>query len=175
MRNLKFIGLIIILLISVSCSSDGLSNRKAEKIKKECLKEKPLKRSVTIRLEAIYLKGEDLEIYRKLESDGFLEIKDNKSYRDGYDIKITKKARKYIEEAPENMKKIKMKSHVFEVDEVLEVQEIPSLNSATVKVRFEAKEITPFSILYVRDPAEFWIEDYTMKKTSNGWKYCDNF
>ena len=49
------------------------------------------------------------------------------------------------------------------------------MNGAKVKVQYEADDITPFAVLSPKDPAEFWIKDLNMKKTSNGWKYCDDF
>ena len=148
--------------------------------------------------------NDKLERYKELEEDGFIEMEqiDMKSKikkskpnandplaqwryeaelrraernKNTFKVTITKKAEKYIDEAKENSNWIKMKAYSYEVDEVLEVQEIPSLNSSKVKVKYEAVDITPFAILSKKDPSEFWIKDITMTKTSNGWKYCDNF
>lgn len=92
-----------------------------------------------------------------------------------YIIKLTKKAEKYIERAHENSNTIVLKTFKYEVDKVLEVQEIPAMNAAKVKVQYVAEDITPFAILSPKDPSEFLIEDLNMTKTSNGWKYCDDF
>ena len=63
----------------------------------------------------------------------------------------------------------------YAVDEVLEVREIPSTNSAEVKVRYKSDNLTPFASLSRKDPSDFLIKDIKMTKTSNGWKFCDNY
>lgn len=196
----KFMWLLAIMFVC-SCGSDKLSNSKAEDIIADCLESKPENREAMLYINQVTLIN-DLENYKKLEEEGYIEIepieyksklKKPKSgdplaewrykaelQREGtmknrYKVTVTDKAEKYIDEAPENSNWIKMKAYSYEVDEVLEVQEIPSLNSAKVKVKYKAVNITPFAILSKKDPTQFWIKDINMTKTSNGWKYCDNF
>ena len=80
-----------------------------------------------------------------------------------------------MEKVPEKGGNVIAKAFTYEIDEVLEVQEIPSLNTAKVKVKYQIGDRTPFAIFYPKDPQEFWIDDLKMDKTSNGWKYCDTF
>ena len=190
---MKITSLLIILLglSAVSCS-DNLSNSKAEKIISKCLDQKPEQRNVSIPLrKKIYSEQskKDLAKYQQLQEDGYLDISpvekekttNNDAFTawrnqfDEYDIKITKKGEKYIDNAPENGDFVMMKTFRYEVDEVLEVQEIPAANSAKVKVQYKAVDITPFASLSSKDPSEYWVKTRTMKKTSNGWKFCDDY
>ena len=203
---MKCLKALLIILVLYSCSSDNLSNSKAEKIISECLEKEPLQRSVSIQLNNTQISGDNISKYEKLKEEGYIEMTSTKPNltkpvkkgndplaewryeaelkryhrnldrnKNNYDIKITKKAKKYIENATENSDWVKTKTFKYEVDKVLEVQEIPSLNSAKVKVRYKATDITPFAVLASKDPAEFLVKDLNMTKTSNGWKYCDNF
>ena len=92
-----------------------------------------------------------------------------------FNIKLTKKGQKHVVEGRENKSNVTVNTFRYEVDKVLEVQEIPAMNGAKVKVQYEGVDITPFAILSPKGPAEFWIKTLQMKKTSNGWKYCDDF
>lgn len=184
---MKNILLLLIFIALYSCGSDNLSNSKAEDIITECLEKEPLQRSTsfTIKKATFGIKDHDLELlqkYLKLKEDGFIEmelIKEiTKGWRKGYkeySIKLNEKAMVYLNEVPENGQTAYAKTFRYEVEKVLEVQEKPSLNTAIVKVQFKAVDITPFSVFSPKDPTEFWIKDLKMTKTSNGWKYCDNF
>ena len=203
MKNIHCQLFLAISLILTSCGSDKLSNRKAENIIEDCLEKEPEKRTVTIRTDRVSLVAEALENYKSLADEGFIDLEPlhnnakkpkklsndpldkwryesklkeyNSLYKNAYTVKLTNKAQKYIDEALENSKTVTMKTHAYEVDEVLEVQEIPSMNVASVKVRFKPTDITPFSILLRKDIDEFLVKDINMARTSNGWKYCDNF
>lgn len=196
--------ILILALFICSCGSDNLSNSKAEDIISDCLEKEPILRTVTIRLNKNRITGDELTKYEKLKKDGFLKMESlknnikkpikkksddplaqwryeaelrnyNRNYKNAYNLKLTREAEKHIENAPENSNSVKMKMFRYEVDKVLEVQEIPAMNKAKVKVQYKAVDITPFASLSRKDPAEFWVKDITMTKTSNGWKYCDNF
>lgn len=202
MKNLL---LLLVSLAILSCGSDNLSNSKAEDIIEDCLEKTPEKRTVMLNIDQIVFGTDEerLKKYQKLEEDGFIEMKliDTKAEikkpnakndplaqwryeaemrraernKNTYNVKITNKSKKYIDDAPEGRNWITMKTFIYEVDKVLEVQEIPAMNAAKVKVQFKAEDITPFAILSAKDPTEFWVKDVNMTKTSNGWKYCDNF
>ena len=188
----------------VSCGSDELTNSKAKRIIQECLNQIPEERTVTINTKSTRLVGELLEKYQKLQEEGLLELRSIKSNKpklkkpsdtddplkkwqykaelrrqernkDLYNINIPKKAEKHITKANEFGDNIKLKAFEYVVDEVLEVREIPSMNSAKVKVRYKSDNLTPFASLSRKDPSEFLIKDITMTKTSNGWKFCDNY
>lgn len=196
--------LLLLALLICSCGSDNLSNSKAEDIISDCLEKEPIQRTVSIRLNKNKIAKDDLTKYEELKKDGYLEMESaknnvkkpvkkksddplaqwryeaelrsyNRNYKNAYDVKLTDKAEKHIETAPEKSNLVKMKAFRYEVDKVLEVQEIPAMNTAKVKVQYKAVDITPFAVLSRKDPAEFWVKDITMTKTSNGWKYCDNF
>lgn len=96
-------------------------------------------------------------------------------YKDAFEIVLKDKSLKYISNAEENSEKVKIKIFEYVVDEILEVREIPSINEAKVKVRYKPDNFTPFAPLSRKDSLEFLIKDVTMTKTSNGWKFCDNY
>ena len=201
MKNIKTIIWVLTVLFLASCGSDELSNKKAEKIISKCLENDPelIKRTrmVIIKTGAQKIPEKDLGKYQELEDKGFIELSKEQSklkendkndplwewrykaeqmrIKDAYNVKVTQKAESYIDKTYNRKNKNRVQSHAYELDKVLEVQEIPSQNKATVKVRFKPVDITPFSILYHKDPSEFWDKDVKMSKTSNGWKYCDDY
>jgi hypothetical protein len=182
---MKKIILFLLTITLLSCDSDNLSNSKAEKIISKCLEQKPQQRQERLTIGKATFRDKDYDIellqkYMQLKDKGYIEmelIKEiTKGYRKGskeYSIKLTNKALEYIIESTEVS--VIVKTFKYEVGEVLEVQEFPAANTAKAKVKFEATNITPFAILSRKDPTEFWIKDFNLTKTSNGWKYCDNF
>ena len=183
----KYILLAITSMTIVSCGSDGLSNSKAEDIITNCLKASPEQRTAHIRIGKTTFSKQDhdqklLVSYSTLAEGGYIEmilIKEitrgwNKGTKE-YDVSLKEKALEYMEEVPENKGNAVAKTFNYEVDEVLEVHEIPSMNQATAKVNFKAANITPFAILSNKKPSEFWVKKLKFTKTSNGWKYCDDF
>ena len=65
------------------------------------------------------------------------------------------------------------KTFDYEVGEVKEVHEIPSMNAADVTVIYEKKNKTPFFGLS-RDEADFITKKVAFRKTSDdGWRFCD--
>lgn len=178
---------IMLCLLATSCGSDNLTNSKAEKIISACLESKPELRTSYFAIGKATFKNKDydndlLGKYTKLVEDGYLEMELVQEFSTGwrkgtkeYNIKLTEDALEYMEEVPENGNQAIAKAFRYVVDEVLEVQEIPSLNTAKVKIQYKAADITPFSVFSRKDPKEFWIDNITVRKTSNGWKYCDTF
>jgi len=178
---------IFLIIIVSSCGSDNLSNSKAQNIISECLDTKPEVRKATITIgKATFTKQDyDQELlakYLKLTEDGYLQMELLKEFNTGwrkgtkeYSVKLNEKALQFMEKIPENGNLAVARAYKYEVDKVLEVQEIPAMNSAKVKIQYKAVDITPFSIFSSKAPNEFWIDDLNMKKTSNGWKYCDTF
>lgn len=174
-------------IIISSCGSDNLSNSKAENIISECLDVKPEVRKATITIgKATFTKRDyDQELlakYIKLMEEGYLQMELLKEFNSGwrkgtkeYSVKLNENALQFMEQIPENGNLAVARAYKYEVDKVLEVQEIPAMNSAKVKVQYKAVDITPFSVFSSKDANEFWINDLNMKKTSNGWKYCDVF
>ena len=178
--------LVTLFLLISSCGSDTLSNAKAEKILEDCLETEPEQRTVSFRIGKATFRDNDydkelLGKYVQLVEQGYMEMKlvrELKSrYNKGkeYDITLAEAALDFMEKVPEKGGNAKAEAFKYVVDEVLEVQEIPSLNSAKVKVKYQLDDRTPFAIFFAGEPQEFWIDDISMKKTSNGWKYCDDF
>jgi hypothetical protein len=161
-------------------------------------------RSISFRINKVTLRDQKLEKYKALKEGGLIDIKPikskkplpkknkdddplvtwqkeaqirryNREHKDAYQVKLTKKAEKYIVEASENSSYIRIKTHSYTVDKVLEIQEIPAENSARVKVKYKSIDVTPFVTLSNADPSEFLVKDIKMTKTSNGWKFCDNY
>ncbi|MEO9511876.1 MAG: hypothetical protein ABJN84_08915 [Flavobacteriaceae bacterium] len=177
----------ILLLSMFACGSDNLSNSKAEKVISKCLELKPELRKANLRIGKATFSNKEydqelLSKYIALTDQGYLEMELLKDITTGwrkgtqeYEVKLSEKALEYMHQIPENGNLAVAKTFAYEVDKVLEVQEIPSMNSATVKVQYKAVDITPFSIFSKKDPKEFLIDDLKMRKTSNGWKYCEDF
>jgi len=191
MKNiLLFVAVSITVL---SCGSDNLSNSKAVKILKECLKDAPIERKAILQTGEVTFniknKSNKLGQYEKLRNDGYIEMTEIKKKSSGgndplsqwmknirkFNITVTRKTEDYILKAPEKANFVQVRIFQYEVDKVLEVQEFPAKNSARVKVQYKVVDLTPFAILASKDPPGFWVKDRTMKKTSNGWKYCDNY
>lgn len=170
-----------------SCGSDNLSNSKAEDIVTDCLAASPEQRTTRFRIGKATFTKQDydqelLQKYLKLADEDYLELELVKEITKGwqkgskeYAIKLTEKSLEFMEEVPEKDGNATAKTFQYEVGEVLEVHETPATNTADVKVNFKAVDITPFAILSKKDPTEFWVQKLKFSKTSNGWKYCDNF
>ena len=183
----KFILLTGTLFFLASCGSDNLSNSKAEDIISKCLKANPEQRMERFRIGKATFSKQDsdqelLQKYLKLADEEYLEMELIKEVKKGwskgskeYRIKLTEKSLEYMEEVPEENGNATVKTFQYAVGEVLEVHETPATNTAEVKVNFKATDITPFAILSRKDPTEFWVQKLKFSKTSNGWKYCDNF
>jgi hypothetical protein len=170
-------------ILIVACNSDKLTNSKAKSIIESCLNKVPEQRFVYLKLGKVTFREMNKELlvkYKKLEKLGFLEatlIRDVKSgwnKRKIYNVSLTDKALPYIFEAPEESSSVTMNSFNYEVERIMEVYEIPSLNKAQVKVHFQPANITPFAILSTKDPNQFWVTKITFTKTNDGWKYCDD-
>lgn len=185
MKNTIILTFLAIMVLS--CGSDNLSNSKAENIISECLEAEPeiRKSSIAIGKATFTKKDYDQELlskYVQLELEGYLQMELLREFTTGwrkgtkeYSIKLNEKSLPFMEQISEKGNLAVARAYKYEVDKVLEVQEIPAMNSAKVKVQYRAVDITPFSVFSRKDANEFWIDDLNMKKTSNGWKYCDKF
>ncbi|MEW4923526.1 hypothetical protein [Algibacter sp. 2305UL17-15] len=184
MKN--YIALLALAITISSCGSDNLSNSKAKDILKECLEKSPEQRTARITIGKATFRDRDydkelLQKYKTLLDEGLIEMTMINEVKTGYrkrkefEVKLTEKALEHMENVPENDGTAEAKTYKYVVDEVLEVHETPSTNTAVVKVNFKASEITPFAIFAKKEPSEFWLQKLKFTKTSNGWKYCDNF
>ncbi len=174
----------LITLLTISCS-DSLSNSKAEKIINECLEKEPYRKTVKFQYGERTIFNRDKEEFgklRELEDIGLLKIDSlgRKKVRyygtyTYYDIKLLDKTKEFVLEQTESDKKqyVELLAFDYEVEEVKEVHEIPSLNEAEVKVNYKKVNITPFSVLSNENTTDFKIRKLTFAKTSNGWRYCE--
>jgi len=184
---MKTIYALITITLLYSCGSDNLSNSNAKKIISKCLDIKPEQRTANFKIGKTTFRDKeyDNELLRKyvqMTEEGLMQMEllkeVNKGWNKGareYEIKLTEKALPFMEQVPEKGSLVTAKTFKYEADEVLEVHETPATNTALVKVNFKATHVTPFAIFSSKDPSEFWIESLKFSKTSNGWKYCDNF
>lgn len=182
---MRYLLALLLSILFFSCGSDELGNSKAKKILADCLKQKPEQRWASFRVGKATFRNQDydnelLDKYIQLMEEGYLEmelIREFKSFykQKEYSIKLTEKSLEYMEKVPENSGNARAKAFNYVVDEVLEVHETPATNTAEVRVSFKADDVTPFAVFYPKDPNEFWVEKLRFTKTSNGWKYCDDF
>ena len=180
----KTILITILGLMTISCS-DNLSNSKAENIIIECLEKEPYRKTVKFQYgeRLIYNRDkEEFEKLKELEKDGLLKIdslgvKKVRYYGkyQNYNIELLEKTKEYVIEQTESDKElyVELLAFDYEVDEVQEVHEIPSLNAAEVRANFKKVNITPFSILSNDNASDFKIRELSFKRTSNGWRYCE--
>ncbi len=180
----KTIIVLISLFLITSCS-DELSNSKAEKIINECLEGSPYRETVKFQYGRRTIFNRDKEEFSRLkeiEEKGFLKIdsigiKKVRYYGKytEYQIELTDKSKEYIVEQTEKDKKsyVEIKVFDYELDEVKETHEVPSLNIAEVRVNYRKINITPFVSLSKVNQTDFKIQKLTFRKTSNGWRYCD--
>jgi hypothetical protein len=191
MKKIIFISLFII--SSVSCS-DELTNSKAEDIISDCLDKNPKigKELMYVGNKRFYTnKNSDvkrLAFLQKLKKKGYLKIESVSSNKRNnhvtYNISFTDKAKDFV--LVSNVKNINsffggsakqrqasVKTFEYEVDEVKEVHEIPSMNTADVTVIYKKTKKTPFYELE-SDKSEFKTSKVIFRKTTdNGWKYCE--
>lgn len=181
----KIVLTTLVVFIISACGSDKLTNSKAEKIINICLDKKPIQRYGNIKTGEILIdmSGEPhrqkVKLYKKLEDEGFLTFKltgkKSSIYKGAkfYNLTLMDKAKEYIDPSKTSGDYYMLYAYRYEVDEVIEIQETPSFNIASVKVKLKAVDITPLSILPGANLQTERIETYQFKKTDSGWKYCD--
>lgn len=179
------------LLLTIFSCSDELTKSKAESIIEDCFDLDPNVSVVSI-LEGkttFYYKNktslEKLEKMKSLQSQGFISL-DSINGRKGrsviYDIKILEKSKPFIDTNEKRDKRLSglfgnkvskyFRTCEYIIEDVLEVQEIPAMNGARVKLKLKKTNTTPFQILS-KDMPDFKEKSLTLRKTSDGWKYCD--
>lgn len=186
---MKIYTLILIGLFFIGCGSDGLTKSKAKELISQCLVQDPDMVTVPITLKEKRLNDDKkiLNLYKKLEAQGLINIneiatppKDPDNHianwvnsKKKVNIQLSGSAEEYVVERKKSGKRATFKAFHYEVDEILEIQEQPATNTALVKVQYIGAGITPFSILSLKDPEEPKIKKIKLRKTSEGWQYCD--
>ncbi|WP_340200856.1 hypothetical protein [Ascidiimonas sp. W6] len=180
---IKKLLLFLLLIFLMGCNSDKLSDSKAKSIINRCLEKNPEQRFVNVNLGEVTFReinDELLNNYKKLADQGFIELTLIKEVIKGwnkrkiFEVALTAKAIEYVHQAPENGRFATINSFKYEVEKIMEVYEIPSMNKAEVKVNFQASDVTPFAILSTKNPNQFWVKKLVFTKTNKGWKYCDD-
>ncbi|PQJ73131.1 hypothetical protein [Polaribacter butkevichii] len=173
----KVILLFLVNLIVTSCS-DKLTESKVRDLINQCTS-KPLETISSINLgKTMFTSEKEFNIYKKLEEKGLISVKKTKEkFFTKYDISLTKEAKPYISEAKKKGKygyTAKVLLCKYEVEKIGNIQNIPSKNTAEVKVTLKKIEKTPFDELLNRNQSEFVDKTILIKKTeNNGWVYCE--
>lgn len=181
----RIILYLLIFPILYSCS-DGLTPQKAEQILKECFDKNPAYGTYQIIIGSeIPLSAEEIAEYRPLINDGYLSLDENsrgKYSYSTYNLSLTDKSKEYVDEIKED-RTLKILSNTatyavlriydYEVDKINSVHEIPSTNTAEVKVTLKKVNKNPFYTLS-NDETDFTVENLEfMKMTDNKWVFCD--
>ncbi|WP_340155466.1 hypothetical protein [uncultured Winogradskyella sp.] len=180
---------LLILAILISSCSDNLTNSKAEDIISDCLESNPKVGKTNFRTGEIRFyteKDNQIELlnkYKNIAEEGLItldSVKSSKRYKHTtYNVSFTDKAKEYVLETDKknmfgrNSNTSVIRTYDYEVDEVKEVHEIPSMNSAEVTIIYKKENKTPFSD-FEKDKSDFITKKIGFRKTtSDGWKYCE--
>ena len=183
--------IIIISAVLIASCSDALTNSKAENIISDCLEKNPKYGEIDFKIGEIRFyteKSKNLELlnnYKNIAEKGFINldsIKESKRYNYyiEYNVSFTDKAKDFVLETEKksplfgtNKNYSTIKVYDYQIDEVKEVHEIPSLNAAEVTVIYKKENKTPF-YEFVSNKTDFITEKIDFRKTtSDGWKYCE--
>jgi len=185
MKKILLMG--IMLLAIVSCDSGELTKSKAKKIINKCLEINPEQKSIPVMIgESLISVGSvdsknKIENYKKLADEGYLKVtltdKKNNIWKETqyYSVELTEKAKPYLYKPSKMTETLAfLKTYQYVVDEILEIHEVPAVNTAEVKVQYKLADITPFATLNIGNPKETITKTLKFTKTNDGWKYCDN-
>lgn len=178
--------LIIILLSSItfSCSNpDVLSKSNAEDIINACMEKEDYFATIPVDLgNDVVLTQRGRKFTNALAEKGFVtytKVKGKYNITQNK-VELTDKGKKLVLKQEKKRNEYgggeyilaRFKSCDYIVSEIIEIQEIPAYNAAKVKVKFEKQNKTEIAFL---DPneTEFWTVEIGLKKTTDGWKYCD--
>ncbi|GIZ15438.1 hypothetical protein [Capnocytophaga catalasegens] len=165
-----------------SCS-ENLTTSKAEDIVEEYLKEKPKNGQVAvyagkINADSYYLMGGNLEKYKKLAADRYLNMEYKEEERGRwsidkyYIISLTNKSQDFVLKIiPDDEKtRYEMRTYTIELDEISDIFIRKEEKTATSKAKFKKKDKTPFFI-FEDDPTDFSVQDVLFYKTEDkGWR-----
>ena len=181
---------ILLFTILTSCSSDKLTNSKAESLFITCQAGENLIKTNTssygiIERSDSYKKrnGNFIESYKKLEKEGLYIVGElqrvKRSYimKDRYEINLTPKAKEFLISSKKGFRgeisgKFRMCEYTF--GSIEEIHEIPEKNIADVRVKFIRINETPFfrEAHEKLNPKEV-LKQVKYKKTNDGWKLCN--
>ena len=121
--------------------------------------------------------------YFNLEKQGLIELRENGKYHIatfteiGNDLALTPSEISKFGGRAASIARLFSESDSFvitskwEVSEVVEIQELPSLNHAEVRTLLKVYEETPFYFLENQETLNLE-GNFRFRKTTEGWKYC---
>lgn len=177
----------ILLFVSItSCNSQKLTKEKVKELYIECSEKgntQYAEKRITLGNETVLntrLKPQNSEEnYIKLKEEGliiFEKLGTSFMGQPQYKISLTEKGKSFISKTKKegNWNKTWVKCFSLELNEVIEIHEIPEQNIATIKITFKKVDKTPFIILMNKENNDDLIEKTIgLKKTTDGWKLCD--
>ncbi|MHC5201461.1 hypothetical protein [Myroides sp. LJL119] len=181
MKTVKFFLFVACTTLFLTACSDNLSNSKAEKIINECFKQMPQLGLVNIEYgKDISIDSLELENYKKLEQQGYITLEKQAkssiySTRSYYTVGLNDKMKPFIEETKKGIfgsTLAQVRMYEYKLDKVESVHEMPSTNTAEVKMQLIKADKTPF-IIFDKDKSEFVIKKVGFTKTTKGWEFCD--
>jgi hypothetical protein len=179
MKNIILLFLVITLF---SCS-DNLTENKIESLVENCLEDNPVTKDTTITVGTITLYKNSknsplkLEKYHKLKDAGYVSIEKKSENTRGtkYLITPTEKLKEITLAKNKNSilslirrSTIKVKLYEYELNEVLEIHEIPSANLANVKLSFAPINYTEVAKV-LSSRGRVLNRKKAFKKTNSGW------
>ncbi len=168
------------------CDSDKLTKQKVIELYKECSEKgntQYAEKRITLGSKTTlntHLKPQNSEEnYMKFKEQGLINFEKLKTSFMGYpqyNISLTKKGESYVSKTKKDgtWTKTWVKCFSLELDEIIEIHEIPTQNIATIKIKLKKVNKTPFIILMNKENNNNLIEKTIgLKKTNDGWKLCD--
>ncbi|MFV0468547.1 MAG: hypothetical protein ACK5MK_06425 [Dysgonomonas sp.] len=174
----------LLMIIPIMSCSDVLTTQRAEQIISECLRKNPSYATYPIIIgPEIRLSAEEIAEYQPLINEGYLILEENPLKKYSYSLSLADKSKEFVDEIKEDgMLRALYSSETtyailkicdYEVDKVNSVHEIPSTNTAEVKVTLKKVNKNPFHTLS-KDKTDFAVENLIFTKTTdNKWILCD--
>jgi len=181
---LKPILLVSFCLLLISCDNEELTKRKAAKLIEACESHPFLKNLAQLKIGKVSFRYNEKQqhTYEELAKEELIEMKASGKK---FDITITEKGKEFVSENSDLLKKNEITTAFFgksknpyvelaeyEVDEIIEIREIPQFNGAVVKTKFKLINKTPFFNLGSKKNRESFVRDLEFRKTTDGWKFC---
>lgn len=167
--------LLLLSIIALFSCSDNLTNSKAEEIINECLENNSGKETVNLLTynNFKYVYQYKKELMDSLEALGLIAT--NTSDRWNQSLMLTEKGKKHAVKLGDSvgLSNNEILAYEYKLKEVKSIHEIPSMNTAQVTVVLEKYNVTPFDMISDEKVGETFEKKVSLKKTNDGWVYCD--
>jgi hypothetical protein len=177
---------VLLFIAFTSCNSDKLTKQKITELYKECSEkgntqyaEKRITLGSKTTLNTHLKPKNSEENYMEFKEQGLINFQKLETSFMGYPqykISLTEKGENYISKTKKDgtWTKTWVKCFSLELDEIIEIHEIPAQNIATIKITLKKVNKTPFIILMNKENNDSLIEKTIgLKKTNEGWKLCN--